>query len=447
MPSIVLRDPATKESRIDFWFVSGLSLLLVIVAFEFRLHRINLGPVSFYGTTARLALGILCLVFLGWFLRKGVRQVLREYPNVFYASLGWLLTWILSSAFSRHPGVAFERLAFYTSFLFLFWLGLALLHQRWWRHVPAMIFGLAILEACLGLAEYFIWDVRYFLARTFVISGPGMGIFFGPHEGGRLHSCGSFQNPIVFGMVMVISLIYGWIGQAAIPWALFIPGGAALVAATVVSGSRMVSMSMLAALIIKTSADVFNRRRVSLIAGAAGVIILVVMFIYQAPPKLGGIFSQLRAVSGRAQLNEYFSDRPAIWRSAWTIWKDHPVTGVGLGVYDRHLADYQEFKHLGKGGFQHPHNFILRLLCETGLVGFAAFVIFAVALSRRILRSGWLPSCWPIAMLAFFELFEEFMRDAFPCLLLVLMALYALWEAERTSGIAASGDPEPLEDY
>jgi len=71
-----------------------------------------------------------------------------------------------------------------------------------------------------------------------------------------------------------------------------------------------------------------------------------------------------------------FNGRETAWREAITLWQENPLLGAGVWSY-RHLVDH----------FNHPHNFALELLAETGILGVltigAALVVGAGQVLRR----------------------------------------------------------------
>jgi O-antigen ligase len=70
--------------------------------------------------------------------------------------------------------------------------------------------------------------------------------------------------------------------------------------------------------------------------------------------------------------------RIRIWKTAIDKFKKNPVLGSGFGIF------YHD-KALNKD-FVHPHNIILELLAETGLVGFGVFaILFGLIFKRAFL--------------------------------------------------------------
>ena len=84
-----------------------------------------------------------------------------------------------------------------------------------------------------------------------------------------------------------------------------------------------------------------------------------------------------------------FAERVAYWQAGMATFADHPLLGVGLGnsgfFIESNLPGYAyrltEIKDLRSGAFAglpNPKNLWVRLLAETGLVGFAAFLTWWV---------------------------------------------------------------------
>lgn len=69
------------------------------------------------------------------------------------------------------------------------------------------------------------------------------------------------------------------------------------------------------------------------------------------------------------------TERILIWQSAWNMFKDHPILGVGLGQYtvnyqQKYISPQAKEPNLG-----HAHNNFMQMLAENGIVGFAGFIV------------------------------------------------------------------------
>lgn len=69
------------------------------------------------------------------------------------------------------------------------------------------------------------------------------------------------------------------------------------------------------------------------------------------------------------------TERILIWQSAWNMFKDHPILGVGLGQYtvnyqQKYISPQAKEPNLG-----HAHNNFMQMLAENGIVGFTGFIV------------------------------------------------------------------------
>lgn len=80
------------------------------------------------------------------------------------------------------------------------------------------------------------------------------------------------------------------------------------------------------------------------------------------------------------------SERILIWQSAVDMWRDYPITGVGLNNFKQMEEIYLSPLH--KEPFHnHAHNVFLNFLAETGLVGLVGLVSLFACIFYRLTRS------------------------------------------------------------
>ncbi|WP_210438948.1 O-antigen ligase family protein [Nocardioides xinjiangensis] len=94
-------------------------------------------------------------------------------------------------------------------------------------------------------------------------------------------------------------------------------------------------------------------------------------------PSLLGLDAFSRAVdaSGNAENDIRF----LLWRTAYNMWLDHPILGIGIGQFIPTSADYVP------GGLSNiPHNTHLSLLAETGLLGWMLVIGLPVVIFVRL---------------------------------------------------------------
>lgn len=69
------------------------------------------------------------------------------------------------------------------------------------------------------------------------------------------------------------------------------------------------------------------------------------------------------------------TERILMWQSAWNMFKDHPILGVGLGQYTKNYQQKYISPEAKEPQLGHAHNNFMQMLAENGIVGFAGFVI------------------------------------------------------------------------
>ena len=98
-------------------------------------------------------------------------------------------------------------------------------------------------------------------------------------------------------------------------------------------------------------------------------------------------------------LNWKSSDYGLVWQSAYDVWMQSPLFGVGLHKYREaceNLGTYGSsyLNAIGSGVCFHPHNISLQLLSETGIVGFILFYIMVCVLAFSSLKTFYIKKLW-----------------------------------------------------
>jgi O-antigen ligase len=108
---------------------------------------------------------------------------------------------------------------------------------------------------------------------------------------------------------------------------------------------------------------------------AAGISLLL-----PVPDTLYGI-QRIVASAGQTTLNQMSSGRLDMWRSAWRAFLHRPLFGYGEGQMAWVAPNAQDV-------YFQPHNIVLQLLLQWGLLGTALFGALAIPVAR---------SCWRVA--------------------------------------------------
>ena len=75
-------------------------------------------------------------------------------------------------------------------------------------------------------------------------------------------------------------------------------------------------------------------------------------------------------------------ERYDYWRTSIAMFRDHPLTGSGIGGFEHAYTADRRYRKVSK----YPHNLVLRVIAETGLIGFGLFVTLIVALTAGLVR-------------------------------------------------------------
>jgi putative inorganic carbon (HCO3(-)) transporter len=77
--------------------------------------------------------------------------------------------------------------------------------------------------------------------------------------------------------------------------------------------------------------------------------------------------------------------RLVIWQSAWEIIKDHPLIGIGPGMFQKYYLDYQSrFAPYPEWAVPQPHNLFLAFWLQVGLLGLVGFIWLLVQFFRSL---------------------------------------------------------------
>lgn len=112
--------------------------------------------------------------------------------------------------------------------------------------------------------------------------------------------------------------------------------------------------------------------------GGGGLILLLIALL-----SIGFILQQKASLKDRAATLFNDEGRRDLWQAALQQWKLQPVLGTGSGTYRFYGRQFRAERM--QSDPVDVHNDYLHLLCEYGLLGAAAFLLFLVA----HLRQGW----------------------------------------------------------
>jgi O-antigen ligase len=117
------------------------------------------------------------------------------------------------------------------------------------------------------------------------------------------------------------------------------------------------------------------------LAVVLAVFIGIAGFMASSPRYVQRVKSIVNTTTDRSN-----ADRIWAWRSSWNMFRDHPITGVGIDRFkENYLAKYRHKNE--KQGLPHAHNNFIHLGVESGAIGLAGFLYFVGYYLYRSLRN------------------------------------------------------------
>ncbi|WP_395374581.1 O-antigen ligase family protein [Marinicella sp. W31] len=272
-----------------------------------------------------------------------------------------------------------------------------------WRFFLAGIAVIVLIQSAkfLNLIFFGISILAIFWSLDAIIQQLiGTDIFGMKAYPGRL--TGIFSENVKLGPVLCLMLpmTMAWLKHQKALWRWLVV--LLMLTVIVLSGSRSAWIMSVFVLMMFWWHHVPGRRfilllKVGLLAAVVGVTLWFVSSDFQAR-----VERSLHIVQGTESAIDYaLADRLPIWETAWNMFDDNMVNGVGARgfrkAYSKYAADDDSWMEQGTVGL-HAHHWILEVMAETGIIGlllimFAVFKLFAFF--YRDFRKG---LHWPFAV-------------------------------------------------
>jgi O-antigen ligase len=101
------------------------------------------------------------------------------------------------------------------------------------------------------------------------------------------------------------------------------------------------------------------------------------------------------------------SDYMLVFKSAYAVWMESPIFGVGFHQYRESCIALGYWGTSG-GVCMHPHNISLELLSETGITGFVLYYSIIISVAFSIVRNFLHQKNWLLLFLSLTLLFVSF---------------------------------------
>jgi O-antigen ligase len=313
---------------------ASFSFLLLVAALPWSIAPMSIGVVL---------CGVLTLVV--WWLPRGPRWVRTPIDA---PALAWLAALVIAALAGLDPAGSAGRI---TKGLLLAIVPVAAFHgrdPRLGRRAIAVLLLSAALATVFALAR-FARDGGAFPARV----------------------RGAVGHPLTYGgqALLLASVAMGlWARSADRRWKIAAAAFLALLAPALLGSftrSAWIGTLVAAAVIVALT----RARWLAALAAAAVGLVLVLPHGYRA-----------RALSAIDPANMYNVERIEMWRAGWRMFRDHPITGVGLQdlhpLIERYVTPGLEVPH------GHLHSIYVQIAASMGLVGLAAFAWLVIGLFR-----------------------------------------------------------------
>lgn len=321
--------------------------------------------------------------------------------------------------------------------IFLALLTLGMLHRLWLKHddvkeilgkyrfilIAVAVYWGALLLSLIGADTALKGFKRFFDFEIYRMMG-FFAVLFCVHSKKRLYKVASFllggiflNNIATIAMAIyqgegVASRISGFMGYMEQGTFLAVACPVALVLIGELGGKKRALMAIF--LVLALLAFLINGTRGAWLACLATVLLSLLFYIRGIAKKLGAIavifavltaifalnptlMNRLESVGDTTNMRSN-TERLLIWESAYKMFLDHPLTGVGFGGFDKayHEGGYMSPK-AQEPWLNHAHSNIMQNLAEGGALGaitfggmWLALVLFALKEFKRTHKRGYI---------------------------------------------------------
>lgn len=138
--------------------------------------------------------------------------------------------------------------------------------------------------------------------------------------------------------------------------------------AFIFNGTRGAWLATLVSVLFLMLLQMKNKRNFLALTLAAGFI-------------FGGIYQTMPSFQQRVQSianpqEQSNIERRLLWHSAWNMFIDHPVTGVGMANFKQNYQEHYILPAAKEPHLGHAHNNFMHVLAEAGLLGLGALIAF-----------------------------------------------------------------------
>lgn len=319
-----------------------ISLCVFALGFDVSLAVGNVG------LSLAIAVGMLC-VFRnrgGFWPLKGIDTGLIKIIAIFFGVT--IVSWIAGGDFSRE-GVA------------------NITNQLMFRFAPFLLLPVAIKNKRQLAVLTGMLLISFFVNDAYIIwQGISNWSAFGiARPGGFMNYM--YQGGLLCMIVSVLPILWLAAERVSHRNILFLSWLVAVIAA-VFNGTRGGWLAAAITLPISLLTISQNKKNV-----LAGLLLSVCLFgtAVVASPALQYRIASITDVKH----NQSNTERLLMWQSAWNMFKDYPVLGIGVGNYTRAYQTKYILPEAKDCGLTHAHSNVMHLLAERGAMGAGSFLL------------------------------------------------------------------------
>jgi O-antigen ligase len=359
---------------------------------------------------------------------------IREAPRWAQLALGIVIAIAVYTAAFAAPDRATALVRTYASAVhLLFGFSLYWLMQARWIGLRSLVWPSIVAGACL----YLLAVVAYVIA---VQDDPGFnwkrfglgvshirqtGFYSVVGASAALGLAAMAQGRIrywtaVAAAALMLSLSY-WSGTRGSPFALLAAFGAALVMLPAMRSWRAIGAL--------------------LVANLGGILLSL---IYRPPNSFYGVERISQSAAAATGADEIATGRLTMWIGTVRVALERPLFGHGESQFRGIVPE-------ALGEFNHPHNILMQVLLQWGIVGFVCFFSLAAFLGWRFVQAArkgggdMMPAFLVAGGLVTMSLYEGTLYHPYPIMMLVVSIAFVLSSTSTAPHVIASGTTDGIQ--
>lgn len=382
---VILIAAAVGAFALRFHF-AGLPLL---VAFVFL--NLSEALVRYHEFPSLLQVLVVGLAFAAWLHRDTERFRDIASQPITIATAVYLLIVIVSALVAADPARADARAVELIKAAILYGLGTALMRNRERARlgVHALLASATFISVLVTLQSLTGAFDNEFGGLARVKQAQIYADVFQPRIAGPLGDPNFFAQTLL--IPLPVAVVFAWMSGSIRRRALFAACAGLIGTALLLSYSRG---AMLAAAVMGFA--LLSVLHISWKRTAAALAIGAIAFLAvpdSVTRRIVTIEELLPAADAPIDPDSSFRERRLFMQTAWVMFADNPVTGVGAANYTTRYEQYAAIagsaarQYEDASALHFPHNLVLEVAAETGVVGLIAFAALAGFVLRSLVRA------------------------------------------------------------